>query len=152
MAVQIWRLFSGARLLQIFLQKMAGTKESYDRFVSVGCSLKEVCAASRHQEHVKPNTERCFVVEKFFSFKERAKRVGKYWCKQSRRVNSQFSTSSSKERRRTIRSHIAEVFCFKLVSAFSVQHFIAMRTQDVLRDVPLLLNLHLVLLFVICSF
>ena len=57
-----------------------------------------------------------------------------------------------KDRRRTIRAHIPEVFCFKLVSAFSVQHFISMKTQDVLRDLPLLLNLHLVQIFVICSF
>ena len=57
-----------------------------------------------------------------------------------------------KDRRRTIRAHIPEVFCFKLVSAFSVQHFILMKTQDVLRDLPLLLNLHLVQIFVICSF
>ena len=57
-----------------------------------------------------------------------------------------------KDRRRTIRAHIPEVFCFKLVSAFSFQHFISMKTQDVLRDLPLLLNLHLVQIFVICSF
>ena len=30
-----------AGYLQIFLQKMAGTKESYNRFVSVGYSLEE---------------------------------------------------------------------------------------------------------------
>ena len=41
-----------------------------------------------------------------------------------------------KNRRRTIRAHIPEVFSFKLVSAFSVQHFISMKTQDVLRDLP----------------
>ena len=42
-----------------------------------------------------------------------------------------------KDRRRTIRAHIPEVFSFKLVSAFSVQHFISMKTQLVLRDLPL---------------
>ena len=46
----------------------------------------------------------------FISFTERAKRVRKYCCKRSRRVNRQFFTSSSKERRRTICTHIAEVF------------------------------------------
>ena len=43
----------------------------------------------------------------------------------------------TKDRRRTIRAHIPEVFSFKLVSAFSVQHFISMKTQHVLRDLPL---------------
>ena len=39
--------------------------------------VRRVCAASKKQEHIKQTTERCFVIEKVFSFKERAEKVGK---------------------------------------------------------------------------
>ena len=41
--------------------------------------VRRVCAASKKQEqYIKQTTERCFVIEKVFSFKERAERIGKY--------------------------------------------------------------------------
>ena len=41
--------------------------------------VRRVCAASKKQEHIiQQTTERCFVIEKVFSFKERAERIGKY--------------------------------------------------------------------------
>ena len=44
---------------------------------------RRVCVASKKKkkkkpEHIKQNTERCFVVNKVFSLKEPAERVGKY--------------------------------------------------------------------------
>ena len=148
MTIQIWRLLVAPP--PNVSSKNGGTNESGERFMSVGYSSEEFVQHQQKKNTLRKN--RCFVVEKVVSFKERAERVGEHWCKKSRRVNRQFSFSSSKERRRTIRAHIAEVFCSKVVSAFSVQHFISMTTQDVLRDLPLLLNLHLVQIFLICSF
>ena len=113
-AFQIWRLFLAARLLQICLAKSAKAEES-----SVGWLLRtRVCKTSSKQKHIKQNTERYLVAQKNFSVKERAERGWKYWCKRSRLVNRQFSASSYKERQRTIRTHIAQVFCFKLWSLF----------------------------------
>lgn len=116
MTIQIWRLLVAPPAN--FSSKNARTNESGERFMSVGCFSEEFVQHQENKNTLRKN--RCFVVEKVVSFKEWTKRVGNYWCKKSRGVNCQFSTSSSKERWKTIRAHIAEVFCLKLVSAFSV--------------------------------
>ena len=58
---------------------MEETKENYNRFVSVGYFLEEFVQhqGNKSSYHL-ANKERCFVVEKVFSFTERAERVGKY--------------------------------------------------------------------------
>ena len=47
--------------------------------------------ALRKQEHIEQITERCLIAKKKFSFKERAERDSKYWCKRCQRVYRQFS-------------------------------------------------------------
>ena len=50
---------------------------------------------SRKQEHIEQITERCLIAQNNFSFKERAERDCKYWCKRCRRVNRHFAAPSA---------------------------------------------------------
>ena len=59
-----------------------------------------VCMASRKQEHIEHITERCLIAQENFSFKERAERDGKYWCKRCRHGNRQFPAPSAMKRDR----------------------------------------------------
>ena len=104
----------------MFPEKMAKAKGS-SWLVSVCCSLEEFV---EHQDNkntlTKTQREMSNLLLKkfFFSFKEQPVRDWNYWCKRFRRVTRQLSAPSSKERRRTLRSGIAQVFYFKLWSLF----------------------------------
>ena len=52
--------------------------------------------ALRKQEHIEQITKRCLIAQKKFSFKERAERDSKYWCKGCQRVYRQFSAPSAR--------------------------------------------------------
>ena len=56
---------------------------------------RRVCMALRKQEHIEQFTEICLIAHKKFSFKERAERDSKYWCKRCQRVYRQFSAPSA---------------------------------------------------------
>ena len=51
--------------------------------------------ASRKQEHIEQIAEWCLIAQKNFSFKERAERDWKYWCKRRQRVNRHFAAPSA---------------------------------------------------------
>ena len=56
---------------------------------------RRVSMALRKQEHIEQITERCLIAHKEFSFKERAERDSKYWCKRCQRVYRQFYAPSA---------------------------------------------------------
>ena len=62
-------------------------------FLSVAC-CPDVFASHQEKKHIEHITERCLIAKKKYSFKERAERNLKYWCKRCRRVNRQFSAPS----------------------------------------------------------
>ena len=74
MAFQIWWLFRGA--YKVFFKKRRGRRKTILQVCVGWLLLRRVCSALRKQQDIKQNTERCFVVEKVFSFKERAERGG----------------------------------------------------------------------------
>ena len=59
-----------------FSSKNGGTNESGERFMSVGYSSEEFVQHQQKKNTLRKN--RCFVVEKVVSFKERAERVGEH--------------------------------------------------------------------------
>ena len=152
MTIQIWRLLVAPPAN--FSSKNGG--DEWKRWkVWVGrLLLRRVCVASRKQEHIQKKTDVSFL-KKLLVSRNELRELENIDARNLDVLLAIFLLQVQKKdrrSRRTIRAHIPEVFCFKLVSAFSVQHFISMKTQDVLRDLPLLLNLHLVQIFVICSF
>ena len=50
---------------------------------------------SRKQEHIEQIAEWCLIAQKNFSFKVRAERDWKYWCKRRQRVNRHFAAPSA---------------------------------------------------------
>ena len=74
MAFQIWWLFRGT--YKVFFKKRRGRRKTILQVCVGWLLLRRFCSALRKQQDIKQNTERCFVVEKVFSFKERAERVG----------------------------------------------------------------------------
>ena len=56
-----------------FSSKNARTNESSGRFMSVGCFSEEFVQHQENKNTLRKN--RCFVIEKVVSFKERAERV-----------------------------------------------------------------------------
>ena len=62
-------------------------------FLSVGCCQDVFASHQEKKKHIEHIIERCLIAKKN-SFKERAERDFKCWCKRCRRVNRQFSAPS----------------------------------------------------------
>ena len=94
---------------------MVGTKESYNRLVSVGCSLEEFVQLQENKNSSSKAKRDVSLLKKFLVSRNEPGELENIDARDLRSVKyRQFSSLSSKGRRRTIRAHIANVFSFKI--------------------------------------
>ena len=90
-------------------------KESYNRLVSVGWSLEEFVQLQENKNSLSKAKRDVSLLKKFLVSRNEPGELENIDARDLRSVNyRQFSSLSSKGRRRTIRAHIANVFSFKI--------------------------------------